>query len=137
MRLTKEVVVKIPFVKKTIGNYLQKRIKAVVFEIEGFLKGSKTIIDVGTGSGYIAFELQKRGYNVTPIDVTNISFIPEIKPIIYDGRKLPFKDKSFDVCLLISVLHHTKNPEAVLEEAIRVSKKIVIDRIYIKINFKK
>ena len=39
--------------------------------------------------------------------------------------------RDFDVCLLSTVLHHCSNPDKVLSEALRVSKKvIVVEDIY-------
>ena len=45
---------------------------------------------------------------------------------IIDGKNLPFDDNSFDVTLINYVLHHSQNPERLLKEAKRVSKKIII-----------
>jgi ubiquinone/menaquinone biosynthesis C-methylase UbiE len=52
--------------------------------------------------------------------------------VIYNGEKLPFDDLAFDTTLLITVLHHTPDPDAVLQEAIRVSARriVVMEDIY-------
>jgi SAM-dependent methyltransferase len=42
--------------------------------------------------------------------------------VVGDGKRLPFKDKSFDVVLLEVVLEHIDQPEQVLAEAARVLK---------------
>ena len=63
--------------------------------------------------------------------MVNNSLVEGVEPIIYDGDNLPFKDKTFGTALLITVLHHTKNPQQVLHEALRVSNKvIIIEEIY-------
>ncbi|QMU65548.1 MAG: methyltransferase domain-containing protein [Flavobacteriaceae bacterium] len=49
-----------------------------------------------------------------------------MKPVIYKGGKLPFKDNEFDIVQLITVLHHIKDPEETIKEAVRVGKKIII-----------
>lgn len=46
--------------------------------------------------------------------------IPVIK---YDGKKLPFKDGSFDVVISIDVIEHAKDPTLMMEEIRRVLKK--------------
>lgn len=85
------------------------------------------IIDVGLGSGAVSWLLKKRGYEVSSVDVENKSLYKEVEPKIYDGRKLPFKDKSFDSGLLLCVLHHCgKNQISVLKEAMRTCKRVVI-----------
>jgi len=94
--------------------------------IKPFLKRSDKILEIGAGSGDIAKVLKNLDYNVAALDVQDISFWDDIRPIIYDGKKMPFSDKSFDVALLITVLHHTKDPEAILREAKRVSKKVIV-----------
>lgn len=84
------------------------------------------IIDIGCGLGTLSGELMKLGYDVTSVDVKNISIVPEVRPVIYDGQKLPYLDKAFDTALLITVLHHTPCPEKILAEALRVAKKVVV-----------
>ena len=68
---------------------------------------------------------------MTALDVANVSFIDSITPVIYDGVAMPFDKASFDVVLLITMLHHTPTPERVLMEAKRVARRIiVIEEIY-------
>ncbi len=113
-----------------IPNFILVAMKAraglMVNRFSIFLTNSKKIIDIGSGTCLIAFHLQREGRKVTPVDIQNNSIYPEIKVIVYDGLKLPFKGKSFDTALLITVLHHTPSPEIVLKEAIRVSDKIIV-----------
>ena len=70
--------------------------------------------------------LKERGHSVTPLDVKNLSCCDNIEPILYDGKKIPFKDNKFDVALIITVLHHTPNPAEIIKEAKRVCKRIII-----------
>ncbi|MFQ5795282.1 MAG: class I SAM-dependent methyltransferase [Candidatus Bipolaricaulia bacterium] len=65
-------------------------------------------------------------FKVTPLDVQNLSFVDQIEPVIYDGDNMLFEDDRFDVALILTVLHHTPHPEKVINEAKRVSKRIVI-----------
>lgn len=102
----------------SIANYTDK--------ILPFLKSSDKIIDLGSGTGIYTQILKGKGYNVQPVDVKNYSYYPNIEMCLYDGKHLPFKKNEFDVCLLRSVLHHAPNPEVVLKEAARVSKKLII-----------
>lgn len=91
-----------------------------------YLKGPKDIVDIGCGMGHTAVLLQQKGYKVTGLDIVNSSFTKEFTPILYDGQKMPFADKQFDVALLLMMLHHTPNPDKIINEAARVSRELVI-----------
>ena len=91
-----------------------------------YLKSSKKIVDIGSGTGDVALLLTQRGMDVTPVDVADFHGPRLVKPVIYDGKKLPFTDRSFDMALLLTVLHHTANPKLVFSEAARVAKEIVL-----------
>jgi ubiquinone/menaquinone biosynthesis C-methylase UbiE len=45
---------------------------------------------------------------------------------VYDGRNLPFEENSFDLALLVFVLHHNPDPMPVMREAMRVARKGVL-----------
>jgi 2-polyprenyl-3-methyl-5-hydroxy-6-metoxy-1,4-benzoquinol methylase len=107
------------------------RVKEKVEELIPNLKSTDNILDIGSGNGMLCYTLMKYNFKVTPLDVDNFSFIGEVKPIIYNAVKIPFKDSSFNVALLITVLHHAQNPKQVLAEARRVANRIiVIEEIY-------
>lgn len=113
--------------RKVIGEKLfGNTVAEITNKIVPFLKPTDKIIDLGAGPCFYTKLLRGKGYSVQPVDIKNRSFYSEIEVIIYDGENLPFKDNEFDVCLLRSVLHHTPNPEVVLQEAIRVAKKLII-----------
>ncbi|KKQ34024.1 MAG: Methyltransferase type 11 [Candidatus Collierbacteria bacterium GW2011_GWC2_44_18] len=89
-----------------------------------YTKGKK-VLDVGMGSGSISYLLNKKGFSVTSVDVANLSIYEDLKPIIYNGHKLPFKDNQFDTAVIVHVLHHCNDGVEVLKEAKRVSKRVI------------
>ena len=112
-------------------NYLirkanQLRAETIVKRIEPYIKNSNKLIDIGSGTGYVASILKREGKDITPVDVDSFRGLRLIKPIIYDGKKLPFPDKSFGTGLLLMVLHHTPDPSTVFSEAARVARDIVV-----------
>ncbi len=114
--------------------FRKKRAAIIVERFFHYLKNSKNIIDIGCGEGYIADILVKRGKKITGVDVSDRSEVSDIKVTLYDGQKLPFRDKEFDTALLLTVLHHTENPQIVFDEAARVAKNlIIIEDIYTNI----
>lgn len=113
--------------RKVIGEKLfGKTVAEITSKIEPFLKSKDKIIDLGAGPCFYTKLLKDKDYSIQAVDIKNRSFYSEIEVIVYDGENLPFKDNEFNVCLLRSVLHHTPNPQVVLKEAARVSKKLVI-----------
>ena len=89
-----------------------------------FLKGK--VLDVGSGRCYIAKEIQtKNKVEAICIDVKELSQT-DMKVVVYDGKKIPFKDNEFDTALVAYVLHHCKEPLQVLKEIVRVCKGNII-----------
>jgi SAM-dependent methyltransferase len=107
------------------------RVQEKLAEIGSYLDPADRVLDVGAGNCILCQELGRRGYDVVPVDFKNLSFVDEIVPVAYDGTTLPFSDDSFDVALVITVLHHVRDPDVVLAEARRVARRIiVIEEIY-------
>lgn len=90
------------------------------------LDSTETIVDIGSGNGLICHYLGQQGFQVTPLDVVDMAYDESVQPVVYDGHVMPFEDNFFDVAMILTVLHHTPEPEAVLKEARRIAKKIII-----------
>lgn len=99
----------------------------LIGEIAAYLKPDSKVLDIGCGSGIIANQIaEKLKVRMTLVDVVDKRRV-NLPLTIYDGRKLPFGDKTFDTALLTFVLHHAEDPARVLAEAKRVVKgKIII-----------
>ena len=109
----------------------KSRAQYIIKLIAPYLKHADRIVDIGAGSCNISELLLKKGFKVTPADIEDLSLVNQIKPIIIDGKKLPFKNDAFDVALIIGVLHHTGSPIDIIKEAKRVSPRlIIIEDIY-------
>ncbi len=93
--------------------------------------GSK-ILDVGTGTGKLAFAFAKKGYDVIGIDLSEAMIKVANKNSKYknmrfqvgDATNLKFDDNSFDVCCASFMLHDTLPTirEKILKEMVRVAK---------------
>ena len=102
-----------------------------VRNIKPYINKQGKILDIGAGSCIISEILKKEGYDITPIDIKNLSFVESITPILYDGSKIPFEKDKFEISFILTVLHHIPHPIKILEEAKRVSKSIlIIEDIY-------
>src|SRR5436309_5310286 len=79
------------------------------------------LLDLGAGEGYVAAALARRGQRAVCADVGPFRRVP-IPYVVYDGRRLPFRDATFDTTFVRLTLHHCAAPEATLDEAIRVTR---------------
>lgn len=94
--------------------------------ISPYVGDSVKVLDVGAGNMFIARELvEKKNVKIIGIDVIDMN-LTNLPHKVYNGSGFQFKDKNFDVCLFIGVLHHTNNQIELLNEAKRVSKRVII-----------
>jgi len=109
-----------------VANLHQKKAEYLFGLIGPYLNKSGKIMDLGCGSGVFTKRLIDLKYRITPVDVVRKLKIDGVEEIIYDGKKLPFKDKEFQQVLMITVLHHVPHFKELLSEVARVSKEIII-----------
>ena len=102
--------------------------------VELSIEGSrvKNLLDIGTGTGIFAEAFAMHKIQVTGID-PNIelleiarAILPEAQFIKGIAEDIPFPDESFDLVILIHVLHETDDMFKALTEAKRVARKRVI-----------
>jgi len=97
--------------------------------IRNNLKLSKRtkVLEVGAGSGYFSYYLNKH-CNLLATDSNKgiLSLNPIKNKKVCDGNNLPFRDNSFDVVMAFDLLHHVDNPEQVIKELKRVSRKYIV-----------
>ena len=114
------------FYYRIFSKIYSRSAKRMCKECADFIKNGSSILDIGCGSGIIAQGFQKFFQaDVVGVDIKDQRVFP-IKFQIIDGSHLPFLDNSFDIVLINYVLHHSKNPTALLKEAKRVVKDKVI-----------
>jgi len=111
---------------------VSKSLEDIVFNlIELFkphLKGIHSVLDIGTGTS-IPVHIFAENFPEIKYITTDIADIRERKKlpfVIYNGRKLPFRDLEFDVSILNETLHHCEDPGTVLNEARRVSGSVYV-----------
>lgn len=92
----------------------------------------KTVLDVGSGGGYLSEEFAKGGYRVSGIEpaVRSVEAARchaaetglDIDYRTGRGESLPFPDASFDIVACCDVLEHVDDPNRLLAEISRVLK---------------
>jgi len=85
-----------------------------------WLPQASRVLDIGGGWGFYHEPLRRLGHRHAVLDVVAPG-VQKAPVVVYDGKRIPFPDKSFDVSLLITVLHHIPDPESVIREAARVT----------------
>ena len=100
---------------------LYKEIKISLFK-------DREVLDVGCGDGEDAYNISKFAKRVSAFDIVRSDKWKKYKKKnlnfkVADAQNIPSKSNQFDGVFLKDVLHHVKNPEKVLEEIDRVSKK--------------
>jgi len=89
--------------------------------------GVSTLLDVGCGDGTLARSIMDRrpGLEATGVEIRARpqTAIPVRE---FDGRILPFADRSREIVMLVDVLHHAEEPTLLLREAGRVASRAVI-----------
>lgn len=113
-------------VRRFPGVGLDQRAENFVSIFKEFIPQAARVLDIGGGWGFYVDPLRRaRDCKVTVLDVVDPGF-KKAPVVVYGGEKIPFPDRSFDVSLLVTVLHHVPEPEKVLAEAKRVSRRFVI-----------
>lgn len=93
-----------------------------------------SLLDIGCGDMSIAENLMKEHEKIQatcldtyPLPETYADDPKWEKYVSFDGRKIPFEDKKFDVAVLCDVLHHDfEYAGVILKEACRVAKYVII-----------
>jgi len=108
-----------------INKKLNKHRTEKIFQlVQPYLEGK--LLDFGCGNFLVGEKIiKKTKLKITGTDIKNRN-LTDRKIIVYSGNKTPFGNKTFDVCMLNFVLHHASNPEKVLKECLRITKKRII-----------
>lgn len=89
----------------------------------------QTILDLGCGYGAYSLALREQGRGCVGCDI-NMDYLKVASadglPTVAANGVLPFPDKSFDTVILLEVLEHVPEIEALLQEAFRVARKNVL-----------
>jgi len=112
------------FILKIVGHpHPNGRVRA---KIVNSLIDNKKTLDLGCGEGIFCFELKKRGFDITGIDISKEALIHakenfkklslDVNVINGSAENIPTKKNSFEQVICLDVLEHVKEPNKVLKE---------------------
>jgi SAM-dependent methyltransferase len=104
-----------------------RRVRVLSHILKDLIPPKAAVLDVGCGDGLIAKSLLelRPDIGVAGIDV-NVRPRTHIPVQKFNGFKIPYKENSFDVVLFVDVLHHVDNPLALLNEAKRTTRHLIL-----------
>lgn len=86
-------------------------------------------LEAGSGRGWLASEIAKKGCQVTGVDIEKAKNYTEEDGYTFvqaSLEQLPFSDNTFDVVTCTHVLEHVRNFEKIIHELLRVCRKKLI-----------
>jgi len=106
---------------------VDRRARILAERLGELLPEGAQALDVGCGDGRIASLVRERRSDIA---IRGIDCLVRPRTHIavseFDGTRIPYEQDSFDVVMLVDVLHHAERPDLLLQEAARVARRSVI-----------
>lgn len=113
----------------------ERRLQELVRLIGPHVRPGDRVLDVGCGFGQLGKALSDQcGVYVEGVESTKRG--NELIPVTaYEGHRIPWEDATFDVVIVADVLHHDLDPDRLLGESVRVSKRSLIIKDHLREGF--
>ena len=104
------------------GYVHRRRVNVLAGHFVELIPEHVSVLDVGCGDGALAHLIAHHRPDLTidglDVLVRKSAHIPVRK---FDGRSIPCDDESYDVVMMVDVVHHAAEPDRLLREAVRVA----------------
>ena len=121
------------FIEKFHDNYVfGRRVRVLAGMFANLIPENASVLDVGCGEGSIDSLIlgQRPDISIRGADVL-VRAQTRIPVDLLDGETLPFAADSFDVVLLVDVLHHSEDPIGLLREVTRIARGTILVKDHI------
>ncbi len=119
-----------PIMRRLHGPVYARRLQELVRQIVPLLRSADKVLDIGCGFGALGSAILTSPHCPAEVQILGLERVKrggELIPVEeYAGGKLPYAARSFDAVILADVLHHDTEPDSLLKEAIRISRRLVI-----------
>jgi ubiquinone/menaquinone biosynthesis C-methylase UbiE len=120
------------FYNATVAKVLRKPEAKIANDVAEKM-GKGTILDLGSGTGYLSIEIARRspclrvygidlGRQMVKIATRHADGVDNARFVFGNAAKLPFTDNSIDLVVSTGASHHWKTPRMVCDECYRVLK---------------
>jgi 2-polyprenyl-3-methyl-5-hydroxy-6-metoxy-1,4-benzoquinol methylase len=94
------------------GSYVHiRRVRVLSDCLAELIPPHSRVLDVGCGDGLLASLIVRRRPDVEVLGVDMLMRDQTQVPVAeFDGRRVPYEEKSFDAVMFVDVLHHTDDP---------------------------
>jgi SAM-dependent methyltransferase len=104
-----------------------RRVRVLSERLSEMLPDNASVLDIGCGNGAVSASILRAKPTISMRGIDVLGRNPASIPVaLYDGVNFPFSGNAVDTCMLVDVLHHVGDIDAVLSEAHRVSRRHVL-----------
>jgi|SRR5579872_4440477 SAM-dependent methyltransferase len=104
--------------------------------ITAHLPADARVLDVGCGFGHLGKAIMERSATVKVEGLERAKREDELITVhAYDGSRMPWPDSTFDAVILADVLHHELDPDHLLRESIRISRRYTVIKDHLRQGF--
>ncbi|MCL4221361.1 MAG: methyltransferase domain-containing protein [Phycisphaerales bacterium] len=108
----------------------ESRLRELVRRIIPHLQAEDRVLDVGCGNGTLGKALMDSPGCPQGVRVEGLERVVRGREPIpvhaYDGKTMPFHAAAYDVVIVADVLHHEEQPDRLIAECARVSRRLVV-----------
>lgn len=106
---------------------LKYRSRIIISAYKDWISNSDRVLDIGCGNAVVSEELKKH-FQCLIVGTDVLDYRKRVLPFkaVLSGNKLPFENREFDVSMFNDTLHHCSDWKTLFNEAIRVSKRVLI-----------